>query len=455
MILLFLCNYVFSAVETPSIDVQAFKLSHSFDTILLEEALNPYSEYTKRGSLLVGFGGHYSNNLLSIFNKSDSKTDSTIVKDIIGLDLHIGFLMMKKRLYLGVSGSFSKITLDTVPPTYSGEKSGWSINDPKILAKIRLTPNTSRVSLALIPYMQIKAGKPEYYVTDNSLSGGAKLALDYYQDNFYINTNIGYQYSPESFLPEAYFTGTDGLLETSLKHRMFGGLGFGYFLTQKFSLHSELYGFISFPIEVKYFSIDWILYGRLKIINNLGLFLGASFKGIQDYTEKGIAKASKRINWRVFGAIRWFLNKEKEVVQAPKIEAPAPVLATPQQIEPVAVLAKAEDKLLGEVFFATNKYDLNNVEQAKLLKIVNNINQSYVGRKLYLEGHTDSRGSSAHHGPLSFNRAKAVENFLRSSGVTNEIIVRANAIPKLLVREDLATGSGLSQNRSVEIYVEN
>lgn len=454
MIFLFLCNYVFSADTTNSIDVQAFKLSHSFDTILLEEALNPYSEYTKRGSLLVGFGGHYSNNLLSVYNKSNSKTENTIVKDIIGLDLHIGFLMMKKRLFLGVSGSFSKITLDGVPDGYTGEKSGWSINDPKILAKIRLTSNASRVSLALIPYIQIKAGKPEYYVTDNGLSGGAKLALDYYQDKFYINSNIGYQYSPESFLPQGFFL-SDDVSKTDLRHRVFGGLGFGYFFTQKFSLHSELYGFISFPLEVKYFAIDWILYGRLKVLNNLGLFLGASFKGMQDYQGSSDTETSKRINWRVFAAIRWFLNTEKEIVQAPKIEAPpTPIVAAPQPVE-IAAPVKVEDKLLGEVFFSTNKYDLKNTEQVKLSKIANNINQFYAGRKIYLEGHTDSRGSSAHHGPLSFNRAKSVENFLRKLGITNEIIVRANPIPKLLIKEDLATGSGLSQNRSVEIYVEN
>ncbi len=459
MIVFFLSTYLFAETTNHSIDVQAFKLSHSFDTILLEEALNPYSEYAKRGSFLIGVGGHYSNNLLSIFNKSDSKTDATIVKDIIGLDLHLGYLFLKKRVYLGVASSFSKITLDSVPMNFSGSKTGWSISDPKILAKIRLTPQESNVAVAFIPYLQINAGKPEYYSTDNSLSGGMKIALDYYQNRFFINTNIGYQYSPEAFLPEEFYVNQNKTVsETNIKHRMFGGFGFGYFLTQHFSLHSEAYGFISFPIEIEYFSIDWILYGRLKV-RNLGFFLGASFKGIQDYRATINETPSKRVNWRVFAALRWFLASQQEIVEAPKVvetprvEAP-PVVEIPQAVPTVSEI-KSPNKLLGEIFFATNKSFISDEEQAKLVKIANAIKKYYQGRKIYVEGNTDSRGSSAHHGRLSFERAKSAESFLKSLGIVNEIIVRANPIPKLLIKEDLVTGKGLSQNRSVEIYVEN
>ena len=54
--------------------------------------------------------------------------------------------------------------------------------------------------------------------------------MDY---KFYINSNIGYQYSPESFLPQGFFS-SDDVSKTDLRHRVFGGLGFGYFFTQKF-----------------------------------------------------------------------------------------------------------------------------------------------------------------------------------------------------------------------------
>ncbi len=433
----------FLLAEVASIDVQYYKLSHSFDTLLLEEAFNPKSFFTERGLFLGGIGVNYSNNLLSLFNQTTSKTEKTLVQNVLGLDLHLGFLF-KKRFYLGFSGDFRQVVLGESRLDKNGQiakKEAWVFSDPKVVLKIRLTPQDVNYAVSVIPFFGFKVGDPVYYATDNSWIMGSKIAFDYYFDQLFIVVNGGYQYAQEAKLPEE-ITGNETTKVTSAIHKITYGLGGGYFFNPLFSLHSELQGVSILPFDLKYQAIDWLLFTRIKF-NTVALYLGGAFRGIQNYQES--SKDSVRINWRAFVALRGFFGfKEKTI--APKTE---PVVEAPVIVQEV----KKDPSPLGTVFFGTNQANLTSQAQETLKQIADNIRSNYSSKLIVLEGHTDSRGSLRHHEDLSRRRAQSVENFLKAQGVDNSLEIRFNATPKVLVAEDLETGSGLSENRCVEIYV--
>ncbi|MFZ4547031.1 MAG: OmpA family protein [Bacteroidales bacterium] len=103
------------------------------------------------------------------------------------------------------------------------------------------------------------------------------------------------------------------------------------------------------------------------------------------------------------------------------------------------------------VLFGFDKSNLSPDAKTNLNKLVNVVN-TYPDTDIEVQGHTDSKGTEAYNSKLSVNRAAAVSDYLRNSGIsTNRISIKGfgESAPKY----SNSSADGQSQNRRVEFLI--
>ena len=114
---------------------------------------------------------------------------------------------------------------------------------------------------------------------------------------------------------------------------------------------------------------------------------------------------------------------------------------------------------LPEVYFEFDSSQLTAVAQEKLSDIGGVLTDPRASsRRILVEGHTDSIGSSAYNETLSLNRADAVADALVSNGVDDRRITRRGYGKKYPIAPNTMLDGrdnpeGRAQNRRVEIVV--
>ena len=108
--------------------------------------------------------------------------------------------------------------------------------------------------------------------------------------------------------------------------------------------------------------------------------------------------------------------------------------------------------LSGSVLFASGKSALLPAAQNRLNQVADAL-MATKERKLTVEGHTDSQGSSSYNQALSQQRADAVRSYLISRGYPGDLI-QAQGIGEDRPVADNANAEGRANNRRVEIIVD-
>ncbi len=106
---------------------------------------------------------------------------------------------------------------------------------------------------------------------------------------------------------------------------------------------------------------------------------------------------------------------------------------------------------LGDVLFATAKFDLRPEARERLAKL-SGIVLAHPGLNLTVEGHTDNVGSDAFNQTLSEQRAQSVRQYLIDQGLDAGTIT-AQGFGKTMPVADNNTAEGRQKNRRVEIIV--
>jgi len=104
------------------------------------------------------------------------------------------------------------------------------------------------------------------------------------------------------------------------------------------------------------------------------------------------------------------------------------------------------------ILFATGKADLSQSAKNSLVqfaKVLNNNKDCDIA----IIGHTDSTGSDAVNQPLSVSRAKSVDNYLKSCGVSATQVKSVEGQGSSNPVADNSTEAGRKQNRRVEVYM--
>jgi len=108
--------------------------------------------------------------------------------------------------------------------------------------------------------------------------------------------------------------------------------------------------------------------------------------------------------------------------------------------------------LPGSIYFDVNKSEVKPAMRARLTEISNAL-AAAPGRRILVEGHTDSDGSAEYNLKLSKLRAEAVKSILVAGGLPPERI-ETQGYGKTRPIASNATAAGKAQNRRVEIVIE-
>lgn len=133
--------------------------------------------------------------------------------------------------------------------------------------------------------------------------------------------------------------------------------------------------------------------------------------------------------------------------QAKKIEEVMPGAEVVRSEEGIQVILDENS----EVRFEYNKSSLTAAAQDNLNKVVKIFNE-YPQTDILIVGHTDNVGSQEYNQPLSLKRAKSVNDYLVSNGISADRITYEGA-GKIEPRYSNETAEGRAGNRRVEFAI--
>lgn len=133
--------------------------------------------------------------------------------------------------------------------------------------------------------------------------------------------------------------------------------------------------------------------------------------------------------------------------QAQDIENEIPG-ATVERVDDGIVLTFDEQS---GVYFATEKYNINDKSQTTLNKLAG-VFSEYPDTNILVVGHTDNTGNDAYNMTLSKNRAEAVTNYLTGKGLSSERFT-THWFGEEQPMYDNTTAEGRSKNRRVNIAI--
>jgi outer membrane protein OmpA-like peptidoglycan-associated protein len=115
---------------------------------------------------------------------------------------------------------------------------------------------------------------------------------------------------------------------------------------------------------------------------------------------------------------------------------------------------------LPDVLFEFGKADLAGGSRAKVQDIAEVLNQQAQGRRVSVEGHTDSIGSESANQLLSERRADTVASALEAEGVSSQRLTAKGYGKRYPVApnkdaEGIDNPAGRAKNRRVEVIIEN
>lgn len=132
----------------------------------------------------------------------------------------------------------------------------------------------------------------------------------------------------------------------------------------------------------------------------------------------------------------------------PPAPAPMPVAAEP------APLPKEETIVIRNVHFEFDKATLTAADRAQLDTVATRLKTEATTARLSVSGHTDSVGRDAYNQRLSEQRAKAVTDYLVSSGVPRSSVVSVKGMGEAQPVADNNTADGRAMNRRTEILIQ-
>lgn len=132
----------------------------------------------------------------------------------------------------------------------------------------------------------------------------------------------------------------------------------------------------------------------------------------------------------------------------PPVPAPMPVAAEP------APMPKEETIVIRNVHFEFDKATLTAADRAQLDTVATRLKTEATTARLSVSGHTDSVGKDAYNQRLSEQRAKAVTDYLVSSGVPRASVVSVKGVGEAQPVADNNTADGRAMNRRTEILIQ-
>lgn len=149
----------------------------------------------------------------------------------------------------------------------------------------------------------------------------------------------------------------------------------------------------------------------------------------------------------VVGGTAGVLIGNKMDKQAQKIEEEIPG-AEVERVDDGIVVTFDESS---GVYFATDKYNINEASQTTLNRL-SGVFKEYPDTNILVVGHTDNVGAESYNMTLSKNRAQAVTNYLINQGLSSGRFT-TNWFGETQPMHDNSTAEGRAKNRRVNVAI--
>ncbi|HEX2629759.1 MAG TPA: OmpA family protein, partial [Chitinophagaceae bacterium] len=116
-----------------------------------------------------------------------------------------------------------------------------------------------------------------------------------------------------------------------------------------------------------------------------------------------------------------------------------------------ALIVKAQSPATYSIYFATDRYDIDDASGSALATWLKQWPASSV---IEIHGFCDSRGTDAYNDALSARRVQSVKKLLTEAGIDTKDIMAAQGHGEKMPRSENETEEGRKENRRVDIIVQ-
>lgn len=435
------------ALAVNSINVQTFNPSTSDHFVFLEDGFK--SEWPKHAKYYFGANYNFVTEPLVALNADQSSKAYNIIDNIQTFDFFFGFKAANNLgLFIGAPIHFIAYSpyVNRTFPTLYPKNSATGFGDLKIMAKIRLTDDTSPTSVALIPEFHLPTGSSENFVSDASTYVGARFAVERQFDTFTLIGNIGFAAASNSIYNDpTYISGID------YRKRLILGIGGFLPITDQWGLNAEFSNINMIPFDRALNPNDAYFGARYAANDSLILTGGASIGKIGG-PGGADSRAVVGIRYTGFENARQLLQPVVTSVPAPLPTPAAPPVVIIESTPRVVMQAKRIE-ILSPIMFENDSYRLMPDSKQTLDDVATlMLKHKEVYKKVLVDGHTSSTGTDKYNLSLSLARARAVKTYIVTKGVAPALIEArgfGRTKPKVAVTEPNAA----EINRRVEFII--
>jgi outer membrane protein OmpA-like peptidoglycan-associated protein len=408
------------------INVQLFNPSMNSSFTMAEDALL----YSNAQAIQFGATYNYLNRPLVELSNDRKQRVGNIVDGLNTLSLTGGYYFDDAFF----AGAELPVNMVSMP----GKAQSFAMGDSRLLGKVRLTPAYSTVSVALIPELYLPTGDRSLYLSDGSIGGGLKVAVEREFGRVHTTANLGYRRS------------TGGIYrELNYKSRLSASLGGSIRLSHLWAVNVEGTGSMLLPRSEEQNPGEAYAGLRYQPRDGMTLSLGGAVGALN-----GVGSA----DYRIIAGLQFVARPP--VVETPIISAapaPAPVIAVSAvaKTAPRVFFEPKQIRITEEVKFLHNSDLLADSAMTLLNEVAEVMKQNTANFKtITIEGHTNELGSAKHNNKLSEERAASVKEYLVSRGVSPDRLVAVGygkSRPKKF--PGLSKKAALAANRRVEFKV--
>lgn len=387
-----------TAVSAQTINSHTFSFSDTLETVQVEDALGPDSELAKHRFLLRGSYDFVNESLIGI-DSTRSHQQFTVVKKLHTAGLGVGW-MITKRFLVGFEVPLHYVRLDqTYLTTYNLnlDRKEWVLGDINLRAKLRLTNDTSKINVAISPYMFFPTGNETYFVSDDSYGVGGRLLLDVTPAPFLtLYGNVGYTYAKNA-----------EFLNIDRTRRIESAAGaYVRVLGDKLGGNVEVIHSLTLPGYDEDQNPIAIRLGFRARTGIVRWYFGGALEGLREARSNDVS---------LYGGIKMPFGSWKEKEPAPVVEQETITVEKKIQIlkENLSVRREINFETAKAVILPSSYPELDSAAE-----IINKYGE-YIGT-ITIEGHTDSRGSESYNQALSERRANSVRDYLIGKGIPAE-----------------------------------
>lgn len=385
------------SVWAQSVNSHHFRFSDSLETVGIEDALGSQSELVQSGNpFLFRASLDYARDSLSATNLTNNPF--SIVDHLYSATVG-GSAVIHSRILIGVDASLHYIQLSNAYVSGQFDSNAWRLGDVSVHAKVRLTSATSKVNVALRPFLGIPTGSEQYLVSEDSFRFGGHLLVDthLHRWKFYFQSGLS-RASNAQFL--------------SLDERTFLDVSVGtfYVINKKFGLNAEW---------IQSISVTELEDGQNPTQINLGLrYDTGSTKVFVGGGLQGLDFSNSHRPYMFFAGIKQPFGAKRSgdsVVAAPV------VMVEPQDRE----LSEAIEYMNAIVVYFDNDSAVIKSTHDEMLNKAAQLMGQQGGKIQYLviHGHTDPRGNENYNKRLSEKRARSVKDYFIQQGVNEHSLL--------------------------------